>query len=227
MKRAIFISAFLLVLAVCAIFIIPLNIPDASAENTGSASTIKSPDVPTVTVTAEIDSNSDCCSYCGRPGHTYDYCAQRSIDDYGATGRWVIPSLGIDVACYYYPTFCPEEEIADKMESLVATAQAIVDAPDSAWLGDSFVDQIIGDHASQGFDALYACTEGTRAYMDYGAYRQEYICVGVEQGYNLDTDTTDELNNSVNYKNAGGIRCETCNDSKGVSITIAYFQPVR
>lgn len=163
MKRAIFISAFLLVLAVCAIFIIPLNIPAASAENTGSASTIKS----------------------------------------------------------------PEEEIADKMESLVATAQAIVDAPDSAWLGDSFVGQIIGDHASQGFDALYACTEGTRAYMDYGAYRPEYICVGVEQSYNLDTDTTDELNNSVNYKNAGGIRCETCNDSKGVSITIAYVQPVR
>lgn len=125
MKRDIFISAFLLVLAVCAIFIISLNIPAASAENTGSASTI------------------------------------------------------------------------------------------------------IGDHASQGFDALYACTEGTRAYMDYGAYRPEYICVGVEQGYNLDTDTTDELNNSVNYKNAGGIRCETCNDSKGVSITIAYFQPVR
>lgn len=67
MKKAIFISAFLLVLAVCAIFIIPLNIPAASAENTGSASTIKSSDVPTVTETAEIDSNSDCCSYLAPP----------------------------------------------------------------------------------------------------------------------------------------------------------------
>lgn len=38
-------------------------------------------------------------SYCGSQYHSYNYCAQRSVDN-GAAGRCVVPPVGINVAVY-------------------------------------------------------------------------------------------------------------------------------
>lgn len=154
------------------------------------------------------------CSYCGSQYHSYNYCAQRSVDN-GANGRWSIPSVGVNVATYFYNSWADDLYIA----------QAIVDAPDSAILQEWNSVQVIGDHANQGFSAIKSCSVGSKAYMDYGTYTQEYVCVEVGTGYNPPSgNMTDENGVRIWDRNAGGITCYTCNGN--YYVTLVYFQPV-
>ena len=154
------------------------------------------------------------CSYCGSQYHSYNYCAQRSVDN-GAYGRWSIPSVGVNVATYFYNSWADDLYIA----------QAIVDAPDSAILQEWNSVQVIGDHANQGFSAIKSCSVGSKAYMDYGTYTQEYVCVEVGTGYNPPSgNMTDENGVRIWDRNAGGITCYTCNGN--YYVTLVYFQPV-
>lgn len=154
------------------------------------------------------------CSYCGSQYHSHNYCAQRSVDN-GAVGRWSIPSVGVNVATYFYNSWADDLYIA----------QAIVDAPDSAILQEWNSVQVIGDHANQGFNAIKSCSVGSKAYMDYGTYTQEYVCVEIATGYNPPSgDMTDENGVSIWDRNAGGITCYTCNGN--YYVTLVFFQPV-
>lgn len=123
-------------------------------------------------------------------------------------GRWVIPSLGVDVATFH------------SME------QSVVDASDSAAMfvfGDM---KVIADHWNQGFEVIKKCTVGTKAYFDTGDKKTEYICTRSFSGHNQKTDMTDDNYNSVLYGcNTDGITCYTCNGN-WKNIWIVFFQPV-
>lgn len=155
-----------------------------------------------------------CCSYCGSQVHSYDYCAQRLVDN-GAVGRWIIPRVGINVACYEC-TGAPLEH-----------NQAITDNSDSAAYFVCKNLPIIGDHNYQDFSVLSDVHVGDVAYMDKGSYQQKYICTKFEYGHNAGEYLTDENYNSIytpDY-NPGGITCYTCNGNWR-NIILVSFQPV-
>lgn len=145
------------------------------------------------------------CGYCSESGHTSSYCAKKSASK-GALGRWVIPDVGVNVACY---------ESRD---------QSVCDAKDSAAVFGYGETTLIADHNNQGFSAIRRCKAGTKAYMDTGSGRQEYVCTSVLQGHNTGTQLTDANGNDLNKANAGGFTCYTCNDNWR-NITIAFFEP--
>ena len=158
------------------------------------------------------------CGYCGNPEHSYDRCARRSVDG-GALGRWVIPDIGINVACYY--------ENYD-----YALMQRITDAVDSACCLDELVRRpgydmyVIADHDYQGFWALKNASIGMNAYMDYGDFREEYICTQAEKGYNCGDHLSDADHTPLYSDHCpDGILCYTCNGNSH-DIILVPFQPI-
>lgn len=154
-----------------------------------------------------------CCSYCGSQDHSYNYCAQRFVDN-GAMGRWIIPGVGINVACYQ-PTTAYGQDITDAWDS-------------AAYFGYAGLD-IIADHSNQEFSALKHVSVGMEAYMDYGSYRQKYVCTRFEYGHNdgdylMDADYNQIYPVYSDY-NTGGITCYTCNGN-WQNIILVSFQPV-
>ena len=97
------------------------------------------------------------CAYCGAQGHAARYCAAKAIAN-GAVGRWVIPDIGINVACY------------------ASSAQSVCDRKDSACYFSLGAQYAIADHWNQGFDAIKKCAVGTKAYMETGDEKQWYAC---------------------------------------------------
>lgn len=151
------------------------------------------------------------CDYCGSINHPYSHCAQRSIDN-GAYGRWVIPSVGINVAVYC--TFSP--------------SQAIADAVDSANYIPSNSMAVLADHSNQDFCTLKNVSIGTMAYMDFGSYQQEYICTDFSYGHRTDAGNITDDNYNLLYPhdyNSGTILCQTCNGC-WQNIILVSFQPV-
>lgn len=126
----------------------------------------------------------------------------------GMVGRWYIPTVNIDVAVFNSST----QQTADNKDSAVYFQ-----------FGDFMV---LGDHVNQGFDRIKKCKVGTKAYLDTGTERKEYICTKSFVGYNLSSDMTDGNYNSVKYgANKGGITCYTCH-GKNSGIWIVFYQPV-
>lgn len=154
------------------------------------------------------------CSYCGSQYHSYNYCAQRSVDN-GAAGRWVVPSVGINVAVYNgsgYGGTLSNQEICDRWDS---AAYYFLNGMSK-----------IADHSNQEFSALKYVSVGMNAYMDYGSYRQKYVCPRFEYGHNdIDYLYDADYNPLDSNYNPGGITCYTCNGNWR-DIILASFQPV-
>ena len=169
------------------------------------------------TSSAEIieEPSPSCCSYCGSQNHSYDYCAQRSIDN-GAVGRWVIPSVGINVAAYHGEPSGEEakQEICDRWDSAV-------------YFLYHYRIPLIADHSNQEFSPLKYVSVGDEAYMDYGSYEQRYICTRVAYVYYNNGTICDENWTPIHTYdyNEGGIVCQTCNGSVQ-NIILVSFQPV-
>lgn len=153
-----------------------------------------------------------CCSYCGSQDHSYNHCAQRFVDN-GAMGRWIIPAVGINVATY----------TGDK-----EARQAICDKWDSAvYLKNCGLVSLIADHSNQEFSSLKYVSVGQEAYMDYGSYKQKYVCTKVAYGHNdghviSDADWVPLL---VYDSYCEGITCYTCNGNWR-NIILVSFQPI-
>lgn len=149
---------------------------------------------------------SQYCSYCEVEGHGNRFCPTKASDE-GAFGRWVIPDVGVNVACYM---------TTDK-------AQEITDAKDSAALIRRSNATLLADHNYQGFDAINKCVVGTVAYMYTGARVQKYVCTDVLEGYNAGTHLTDVQGNTVKFAGAGGYTNYTCHFFSD-KITIVHFK---
>lgn len=150
-----------------------------------------------------ISNNS--CSYCGSSSHTYSYCPVRAVDN-GAIGRLVLPSVGINVACYK------------------SREQSVTDAVDSASYFDYGVQFVIGDHQNQGFYKIKSCKVGDIAYIDNGKTQDKYICTSLISGHNNGKALLDSEYNDIKDMNSGGITLYTCNGSNWRDVTIVFFQ---
>lgn len=171
--------------------------------------TSSTPETPLAPEPEQPPAPSDTCDYCQQAGHTYDFCSKRAVAN-GALGRWIIPDVGINVACYS------------------SWEQSVTDAKDSANYMAYFNGiYLIGDHNYQGFNGLYHCTEGMHAYMDRGETLQEYVCVAViPNGSRSSNQLLDESGTPLeNVYPRGSFVCYTCNYLINY-ITIVVFQPV-
>lgn len=129
----------------------------------------------------------------------------------GNVGRLKISSVGVDVALF-------EVSCYDSKKN-----QAVVDRTDSAaYMLDAneyFGFTIIGDHSNQGFSKIKNSVPGkTTAVIDYGTYKEEYICTKKFKGRNVG-DLVDLEGNSIAGRNDGGLTMYTCNADGTITIT--------
>ena len=122
-------------------------------------------------------------------------------------GRWVIPSTGVNVACY------------------ASGSQATVDAYDSASYYRGYGHTVVGDHNNQGFNAIKLCEVGTMAYLETPTGRIIYTCVGKITGHNTGVILADDNYNSIDSIFPGTLVCYTCNDNWR-NVTLVFFSPV-
>lgn len=146
------------------------------------------------------------CDHCDAEGHGVRYCPVKAVES-GALGRWVIPDVGVNVACY----------------TATEKAQDITDAKDSAALIHKPDTTLLADHNYQGFSAIKKCTVGAVAYMDTGREAKQYVCTEVLEGYNVGSHLTDLEGNIVEFEN--GYTNYTCHFFSD-RITIVHFEPV-
>lgn len=128
---------------------------------------------------------------------------------YGTAGRLIIPSLGINVACYYSDfDYC----------------QVVTDMEDSAAYLTCDGTDFIADHRNQGFDGLYNAVAGTMAYLKYAdGTIKELVCQEVcSNGYSDDYDIYDS-SNCMSYYRGYPLFMYTCNPTGWPSITITYW----
>lgn len=176
-----------------------------------SATDIAAPSEAAVTDETVEEASPDCCSYCGASSHSSSICATRSVAG-GAYGRWVIPSVGINVAAYYTP--------GD------TASQAVIDASDSASLISLDGVSFLSDHNNQGFSTLKNVSVGTEAYMNFGSYQQKYICTSFE--YARYTDHLVHSDGSNIYFDdyaIGTLICQTCHGSND-GVILLSFRPL-
>lgn len=155
------------------------------------------------------------CSYCGSENHSSSLCALRSIDN-GAYCRWVIPSVGCNVATY-----------AVSYNESASYIQEVTDRSDSAVIMTCDGVSVIADHNNQGFWGLHNVSVGTTAYMDFGDSTRSYECFRVDYGHNTEENRMYDGNGNVmRYNNfpAGTIICYTCLDH-WTNIYITYWTP--
>lgn len=130
---------------------------------------------------------------------------QDEINKRGITCRLTIPSVGVNVACF----------------RASSNLQAYVDASDSAALFSYGYQDVIADHRHQGFSAMKGSAIGSYAYLDYGSYKQTYVCVANFKGHNTGSSLTDLEGNDIAYMNEGGLAMYTCNENwQNVTITL-------
>ena len=146
------------------------------------------------------------CDFCNASSHGAMFCSQKAVKE-GALGRWVIPSVGINVACY--------EAASD--------AQKVTDKKDSAAFIKKQNITLLADHNYQGFNAIKKCEVGTVAYMDTGDRKQKFVCTQVFEGYNVGTELTDLDGNVIEFES--GYTNYTCHFFSD-RITIVHFEPV-
>lgn len=146
------------------------------------------------------------CDFCGEHGHGALFCSQKAVKE-GAIGRWVIPSVGVNVACF----------AAD------ADAQDITDTRDSAAFIKKHNITLLADHNYQGFNVIKKCEIGTVAYMDTGMGKKKFVCTQIFEGYNVGTELTDLEGTVVEFES--GYTNYTCHFFSD-RITIVHFEPV-
>ena len=124
-------------------------------------------------------------------------------------GRWVIPEVNVDVACYQ------------------SYSQAVVDREDSAAIFEQESGYAIGDHWNQGFISITKCKPGMRAVLKTPEGDIEYECVSVIEGLNGGPYITDVNGVHVSDISPGGVYCYTCQGATTwKNLYIALFQPV-
>ena len=116
-------------------------------------------------------------------------------------GRFRIPSLGVNVACYF------------------GSAQSIVDAQDSAAYFYAYGHAIIADHKHQGFNAIKSATNGTRATLG----STEYKFVAKINGHNTGYSLTDANGNLITNLYPGTLVTYTCNEN-WQNVTIVFWE---
>lgn len=133
---------------------------------------------------------------------------QDEINKRGITCRLTIPSVGVNVACFWANS----------------NLQSYVDASDSAAFFNYGYQDVIADHRHQGFSAMKGSAIGSYAYLDYGSYKKTYVCVANFKGHNTGSSLTDLEGNDIAYMNEGGIAMYTCNEN-WQNVTITLWQP--
>lgn len=172
-----------------------------------NTSTKSKEDTNKQSASVKSEKEPEACSYCGSQEHLKASCAKRSVNN-GAIGRWVIPNVGVNVACYD------------------SNAQSVCDRKDSAasWQDGEGKQRYIGDHWNQGFDAIKNCVPGTKAYMDDGETKTWYVCTSVEYGHNTGEMLVDNDYQSITDRNPGGMTCYTCNGN-WKNVALVFFAP--
>ena len=127
-----------------------------------------------------------------------------TLMDTGYYGRFQIPAVGVDVACYN------------------SGAQSVVDARDSAAYFYACGHQVIGDHVHQGFGAIKRCRVGDTAQLVTPHGVERYTCVGQIRGHNTGTELTDWDYKPIDDLYPDTLVCYTCNDN-WKNVTIVFF----
>lgn len=170
------------------------------------------------------------CSYCGSSAHITAYCAARSIAN-GAYARFSAPTLGINVAAYFFTWRCPHEI----MDEEIAKEQRLVDQWDAASIRlgspSGTVGGLLQDHNNQVFANLKNITVGTHVYMDFGSFQREYVCKSIQYGMQDSNDMPCDANGVPlpleDWTTTGGeFICKTCYGG-GDGIFLAYFDLVQ
>ena len=182
----------------------------AEHDTSSTASTPSSPPVSNENEEDEVNGGEEdvsqlTCQHCNSIEHSTEQCLILSVKR-GASGRWSVPEVGIDVA-----VFCSNE-------------QSVVDAIDSAAFFEYGNNYLLGDHWNQGFEAIKNCQPGMAASFDTLEGNNKYLCVDVITGHNTGKSITDDSGvNLRDYPLQDAIICYTCNDS-WKNITIVIFQ---
>ena len=123
----------------------------------------------------------------------------------GMTCRLTIPSVGVNVGCFWGTN----------------NLQTLVDASDSAALFSYGGMTIIADHRHQGFSAMKNSSIGTKAYMNYGDHTEEYVCIANFKGHNTGHALTDNNDTDISELYPGYLAMYTCNENwQNITITI-------
>ena len=102
--------------------------------------------------------------------------------------------------------------------------QAVVDAENLALIFNIGYDNMICDHAGQGFDKMKQSEVGTVAFIKTNNGFQKLVCTGKELGYNVKYALITEDGKQLGNNNADGLTMYTCNDETGHSVTITYWK---
>lgn len=121
-------------------------------------------------------------------------------------GRFYIPDVDIDVACFN------------------GQSQEYTDAIDSASYFSLGSMNVIADHNNQGFNRISDCVLGTSAYFVTENECLEFVCTASFDGHNTDSGLTNSDYVSIHYDNEGGITCYTCKEN-WQNIRVVFFQP--
>ena len=139
---------------------------------------------------------------------------QKEIEEKGIYARLKIPSIGVNVAIY-------------KSSFYDTNVQTIVDNNDSASLQNDLGScGVIADHKHQGFSAIKkAIPNETYSYLDFGTYKEKYICIKKCIGKNNETSITDDEGVWIAYHPNADIAMYTCNEN-WQNVTITYWEKV-
>lgn len=133
----------------------------------------------------------------------------------GMYARLTIPDVNFSVALFD--------------QSVTSPSQAIVDREDSAaylYAKEQWGMDLIADHNIQGFERMKSSIPNkTYAYLDFGTYKEKYICVKNFVGRNTKYDLVDENGETIKWTNNDGIAMYTCN-ALYPYITITFWQRV-
>lgn len=132
-----------------------------------------------------------------------------------------------DAGCLYIPDINTLVPLYDKAGLSQKQSQALVDRADSAVLcrryGGGHCDYI-ADHAAQGFEAIKKCNLYTVAVIQTPGAAQCYQCVAVMPGKNTGRNLITCTGQSLKKVKWADLCCYTCNDDKGINITMVFFK---
>ena len=140
-----------------------------------------------------------------------------SEDKYGDVGRVYVPSLNIDCPLYKATKNKTKQDVIDDENSaLVVAFHGAVD---------------IGDHAGQGFDAIYDVKPGkTLAFVGDQKKGAIYRCIGsliaVNNSYDEDHHYKDLDGKEIDKNFKGKLIMSTCYDDNNL-VFLAVFERVR
>ena len=136
-----------------------------------------------------------------------------ALSEYGNMGLLWIPKVGVEV-----PLNTPTK---------TKTAKEIIDEENNAvyyWRQRGSKWDIIGDHASQGFDAIKNCTLNTYAYIVTPTKSTMYRVIGMSIGHNYGKIITESGHYVTDMKNWADICLYTCNDATGKNISMVFLK---